>query len=34
MTDDVVRNTGRPDDLREVVTGLHAQYLRLAARLG
>ncbi len=31
IADDVVRNTGRLDDLREVVTGLHAQYLRLTA---
>jgi dephospho-CoA kinase len=31
MADDVVRNTGRPDDLREAVAGLHAQYLQIAA---
>ena len=30
MADDVVRNTGRPDDLRDAVAGLHARYLRLA----
>jgi dephospho-CoA kinase len=31
MADDVVRNTGRVDDLRERVAALHAQYLTLAA---
>ena len=31
MTDDVVRNTERLDDLRKVVAGLHAKYLQLAA---
>ena len=31
MADDIVRNTERPDDLREAVDGLHAKYLRLAA---
>jgi len=34
MADDFVRNTGRPDDLREAVAGLHAQYLQLAAGNG
>jgi dephospho-CoA kinase len=32
--DDILRNTGRPDDLRDAVTGLHAKYLQLAARPG
>jgi dephospho-CoA kinase len=31
MADDVVRNTGRVDDLREEVARLHHQYLALAA---
>jgi dephospho-CoA kinase len=31
MADDILRNTGRPDDLREKVVALHAQYLQLAA---
>jgi len=31
MADDTVRNTGRPDDLRDRVAELHAQYLGLAA---
>jgi dephospho-CoA kinase len=31
MADDVLRNTGRVDDLREQVAGLHQQFLRLAA---
>jgi dephospho-CoA kinase len=31
MADDIVRNTGRVDDLRERVAELHAQYLALAA---
>ena len=31
MADDVVRNTGRVDDLREEVAKLHAKYLALAA---
>jgi dephospho-CoA kinase len=31
MADDVVRNTGCVDDLRERVAALHAQYLALAA---
>jgi dephospho-CoA kinase len=31
LADDVVHNTGRPDDLREAVAGLHARYLHLAA---
>jgi hypothetical protein len=31
MADDVLSNTGRPEDLRVVVAGLHAQYLQLAA---
>jgi dephospho-CoA kinase len=31
MADDIVRNTGRPDDLRESVAELHAKYLSLAA---
>ena len=31
MADDVVRNTGRVDDLREDVAKLHAKYLALAA---
>ena len=30
MADDVVRNTGRPEDLRKDVAGLHARYLQLA----
>jgi dephospho-CoA kinase len=30
MADDVVRNTGRVDDLRDEVTKLHARYLALA----
>lgn len=34
MADDVVRNTARPDDLREAVAGLHAKYRQLAARKG
>jgi dephospho-CoA kinase len=35
MADDVVRNTGRVDDLREEVAKLHAKYLTLAeARRG
>jgi dephospho-CoA kinase len=34
MADDILRNTGRPDDLRDAVTGLHAKYLQLAARPG
>jgi dephospho-CoA kinase len=31
MADDVLRNTGRVDDLREQVAKLHRQYLGLAA---
>ena len=31
MADDVLRNTGRVDDLREQVAKLHEQFLRLAA---
>jgi dephospho-CoA kinase len=31
MADDVVRNTGRPEDLRDAVAALHAQYLQLTA---
>ena len=31
MADDVLRNTGRVDDLREQVAKLHRQFLRLAA---
>jgi dephospho-CoA kinase len=31
MADYVLRNTGRVDDLREQVAGLHQQFLRLAA---
>jgi dephospho-CoA kinase len=31
VADDVVRNTGRVDDLREAVADLHQQYLALAA---
>jgi dephospho-CoA kinase len=31
MADDVLRNTGRVDDLREQVAELHQQFLRLAA---
>jgi dephospho-CoA kinase len=31
MADDIVRNNGRVDDLRERVAALHAQYLTLAA---
>jgi len=31
MADDIVRNTGRPGDLRDRVAELHAQYLGLAA---
>ena len=31
MADDILRNTGRPGDLREAVAGLHAKYLQLAA---
>ena len=31
MADDVLRNTGRVDDLREQVARLHQQFLRLAA---
>ena len=31
LADDVLHNTGRPDDLREVVARLHATYLQLAA---
>ena len=31
MADDVLPNTGRVDDLREPVAGLHGQYLQLAA---
>jgi dephospho-CoA kinase len=30
MADDILRNTGRPDDLRDAVAGLHARYLQLA----
>jgi dephospho-CoA kinase len=30
MADDVLRNTGRVDDLREQVAELHQRYLRLA----
>jgi len=30
VADDVIRNTGRIDELRERVAGLHATYLRLA----
>ena len=31
MADDIVRNTGRPDDLRDRVAKLHAKYRQLAA---
>jgi dephospho-CoA kinase len=31
MADDVLRNTGRVDDLREQVAELHAKYTQLAA---
>jgi len=31
MADDIVRNTGRPDDLRDAVAALHERYLQLAA---
>jgi len=31
MADDIVRNTGRVDDLREDITKLHAKYLEQAA---
>jgi dephospho-CoA kinase len=31
MADDVLRNTGRVDDLREQVAKLHANYTQLAA---
>jgi len=31
MADDVLRNTGRPEDLRENVAALHERYLQLAA---
>ena len=31
MADDIVRNTGRVDELRDQVAGLHAKYLALAA---
>jgi dephospho-CoA kinase len=31
MADDILHNTGRPDDLRDAVAGLHAKYLQLAA---
>jgi dephospho-CoA kinase len=31
VADDVVRNTGRVDDLREAVANLHQKYLALAA---
>jgi dephospho-CoA kinase len=31
VADDIVRNTGRPDDLRARVAELHARYLELAA---
>jgi dephospho-CoA kinase len=31
MADDIVRNTGRVDDLREKVAELDAKYRRLAA---
>jgi dephospho-CoA kinase len=31
MADDVLRNTGRVDDLREQVAKLHQRYLALAA---
>jgi dephospho-CoA kinase len=31
MADDIVRNTGRPDDLRDRVAELHAKYRQLAA---
>jgi dephospho-CoA kinase len=33
MADDVVRNTGHVDDLRDEVAQLHAKYLKLAAEL-
>ena len=32
MADDIMQNTGRPEDLRGAVAGLHAKYLQLAAR--
>jgi len=31
LADDVIRNTGRVDGLREQVAELHGKYLRLAA---
>jgi dephospho-CoA kinase len=31
LADDVLHNTGRPDELREAVARLHATYLQLAA---
>jgi dephospho-CoA kinase len=31
MADDILRNTGRPYDLRDAVAGLHAKYLQLTA---
>jgi dephospho-CoA kinase len=31
MADDIVRNTGRPEDLRENIEALHERYLQLAA---
>jgi dephospho-CoA kinase len=31
VADDILHNTGRPDDLREAVAGLHAKYLQLTA---
>jgi dephospho-CoA kinase len=34
MADDIVRNTGRPDDLRDRVAELHAKYRQLAAGQG
>jgi len=34
MADDILRNTGRPDDLRAAVCGLNGKYLQLAAGQG
>ena len=31
MADDILRNTGRPEDLRQDLAALHERYLRLAA---
>jgi dephospho-CoA kinase len=34
VADDVVRNDGRVEDLRDAVAALHARYLQLAAQRG